>query len=230
MYQKALAVLLWHSENGKVEEMTAGALVRVMHENGLGASNSTSLKQTIARTKLATKRGNTFRLKAAGKLEIQQWLKGLFDEREPEVSHSDGFLPSDIWQGTRGFLEKVCIQLNGCYKFGYYDAAAVMVRRIVETLIIEVYVHVKRDLEIKDSDGNYLMLSGLVGKTLGTNGLSVGRDTKKNLQALKDLGDRSAHKRNYNAIKNDLEKVQTPLRVTVDELINLSELKKGNKN
>ena len=39
-------------------------------------------------------------------------------------------------RGTRGYIEKVSNQINGAYENGWYDACAVMLRRLVETLII----------------------------------------------------------------------------------------------
>jgi hypothetical protein len=60
-----------------------------------------------------------------------------------------------------GYIESVCKQLNGCFRACYYDAASVMLRRLMETLIIEAYEHLKRDGEIKDGDGNYFMLKHL---------------------------------------------------------------------
>ena len=38
-----------------------------------------------------------------------------------------------------GLSEEVCRELNGSFKHAYYNAAAVMLRRLLETLIIEAY-------------------------------------------------------------------------------------------
>jgi hypothetical protein len=224
--QRALAIFFWHGENAKRSEMSSGEIAKVMYAYGLGSPNSTKLKEAMARTRLATRSGNVFRLKAEGRKEIQKWLAPILGKNAPDIDHGSGFLPSAIWEETRGYLEKVCAQLNGCYECNFPDAAAVLVRRVIETLIIEAYVHVNRDAEIKGADGNYLMLSGLIDKAVSLTGLPLGRDSKKHLGAIKELGDRSAHKRNYNAVKADLDKIQTPLRVTVDELINLANLRR----
>ena len=61
-----------------------------------------------------------------------------------------GYIPDGVWIGTRGYIEAVCKQLNGCFHAGFYDAAAVMLRRLLETLIIETYEQLKREAEIKD--------------------------------------------------------------------------------
>lgn len=137
-----------------------------------------------------------------------------------------GYLPQDVWKGTRGYIEKVCSQMNGCYQFGFYDAASVMLRRFVETLIIESYEALGRESEIKDGTGNYLMLRDLITKACDTNPINLGRDAKESLKNVKELGDRSAHNRRYNSNQADLNKIQSGVRVAADELINIAKLRK----
>jgi hypothetical protein len=70
---------------------------------------------------------------------------------------SEQVLPKEVVKGTRGYIESVVDQANGCYEHQWFDACSVMIRRLVETLIIEVYEADKRLDEIKDKDGNILM-------------------------------------------------------------------------
>jgi hypothetical protein len=48
-------------------------------------------------------------------------------------------LPHAMVRSTRGYLERVCFQINGCYEQGWFDACAVMMRRLLETLIVEAF-------------------------------------------------------------------------------------------
>ncbi|MGH9759260.1 MAG: hypothetical protein ACREDR_42725, partial [Blastocatellia bacterium] len=48
-------------------------------------------------------------------------------------------LPHAIVRGTRGYIERVVFQVNGCYEKGWFDGCAVMMRRLIETLIIECF-------------------------------------------------------------------------------------------
>jgi hypothetical protein len=223
---KAFAIFLWHYDNENRQEMTAGEIAKIMHLHGLGNPNSSKLKESMSKTRLATRTGTSFRLKTSGRSQILKEVSANLKVQNPDINHEVGFLPAEIWKNTRGYLEKVCIQLNGCYEFNFPDAAAVLIRRIVETLLIEAFVQKRRETEIKNEDGNFFMLSGLIEKTLQDGGLELGRDTRKYLVQIKELGDRSAHKRNYNAVKADLDKIQMAVRVTADELINITNLKK----
>ena len=208
--------------------MSAGQLAKIIRESGLGNPHSTQLGEAIKTTGkvLATSAG--FRLKTLARGEIREQLRAILGEAKPGVDHELGYLPKDVWKDTRGYIEKVCMQLNGCVQFGFYDAASVMLRRLVETLIIEAYETLKRESEIKDGGGNYLMLRDLVAKATGTNPIGLGRVAKEALGKLKEMGDLSAHARRYNAVRPDLDKVQSGVRVVVQDLIELANIRKSN--
>jgi hypothetical protein len=225
--QIALAVLWFHDEKAPDVNMTSGEVSKIIYESGLGNPNSTLLRERLRKSGMVIPSTQGFRLKALARSQIRDFLQPLLGAVQPKIDQDLGYLPQDVWQDTRGYLEKVCIQLNGCFQFQFYDAASVMVRRLVETLIIECYEHLHREGEIQGADGNYLMMRDLVARATGNGGLNLGRDTKKALGDVKELGDRSAHNRRYTAVKADLEKVQSGTRVAVDELIALSDLRTG---
>ena len=125
---------------------------------------------------------------------------------------------------ARGYLEKVVLQLNASYDAQLYDCCAVMCRRLLETLIIEVYEHCGRAREIKGSDGNFLMLNGLVGYFENDKAFNVSRNGMKGLRDFKSLGDLSAHNRRFNARKEDIDRVRDGLRVAIEELAHLAKL------
>lgn len=126
---------------------------------------------------------------------------------------------------TRSYLEKILMQANGCYERQWYDACAVMVRRLVETLIIELYESKGRDTEIKNSVGDFLMLRDLVKKVVSDTSFNLCRESKRVLPLVKDCGDRSAHNRRYTATRADLDGVIPGLRVLADDLLHLAGLK-----
>jgi hypothetical protein len=104
------------------------------------------------------------------------------DGIQPAIDHASGYLPEPIWKNTRSYIEEVCRELNGSFHHAYYNAAAVMLRRLLETLIIEAYEHLGREAEIKDGGGNYLMLGDLAERVSGEKGhkgINLGRDSKK---------------------------------------------------
>ena len=138
---------------------------------------------------------------------------------------SEQVLPSALFRGTRGYIEKTVAQINITYETGSYDATAVLVRRLIETLLIEVYEARGEQAQVKGSDGNYLQLSGLIAKALGQSAWGLGRNTKAALHSLKQSGDLSAHSRRYNALRTDIDDVKLGLRVAAEELLHLAGLK-----
>lgn len=224
--QQALAILWAYDEKTPDVIMSSGEISKIIFETGLGSPNSTQLGERIKKSGMVIASTKGFRLKALSRSQIREWVHPLLGAEKPSVDQDLGYLPQGVWKDTRGYIEKVCVQLNGCFQFEFYDAASVMLRRLIETLIIECYEHLKREHEIKDSDGNYHMLKALVEKAVDGTGLNMGRDAKKTLREVKELGDRSAHNRRYNAIQADLEKIQSGVRVAVDEMISLASLRR----
>jgi hypothetical protein len=148
--------------------------------------------------------------------------------RPPEAgifSSSQKVIPISLVRNTRGYIEKVANQINGCYENGWFDACAVMLRRLIETLIIESFEKHNLDHKIKNSQGDFLYLDDLIDCALNEASWNLGRNSKRALPKLKKIGDLSAHSRRYNAHLKDIEKLIVDIRVVVQELIYLSGLK-----
>lgn len=163
-------------------------------------------------------------------LQLASDLQGVVDAlvkppSETAPSYDEPVVYMALVKGTRGYIEKVAHQANGAYQHGWYDASAVMIRRLVETLIIECYETHKIEAAIKDVAGNYLLLKDLVDKMLAEQTWTLGRNVRSVLPKLKELGDKSAHSRRYNAHRQDIDKLTPHLRETVQELVGLARLK-----
>ncbi|MPM54881.1 hypothetical protein SDC9_101664 [bioreactor metagenome] len=130
-----------------------------------------------------------------------------------------------VFVGTRTYLETIAHQANGCYESGWYDACSVMLRRFIETLIIEAFEAYKIDNKIKNSNGDFFYLSDLISSTLAEKTWNLSRNTRRSLPKLKDLGDKSAHSRRFIALRNDLDKLIPDIRVVTQELVLLAKLK-----
>lgn len=134
-------------------------------------------------------------------------------------------VPSILFKSTRGYLIKIANQANGCYSQGWYDAAAVMIRRLLETLIIEAFENHGRAAEIQNSNGDFLYLRDLITKTIECTAWNLSRNTRQALPRLKDVGDKSAHSRRFNAVRNDLDSIKADLRGVAEELLSLAGLR-----
>jgi len=224
--QKALNILWYFDQQQPDVAKTSGQLTKLLGDHHIGTPNQTALAEAIRKTKLANESRVGFSLKPGSRKIIREWLPEL-EGIQPTMDHASGYLPEPIWKNTRGYIEAVCRQLNGCFHNAYYDAAAVMLRRLLETLIIEAYEHVGRETEIRDGGSNYLMLAELAERACGENGyagLNLGRDSKKALKEARSVGNWSAHARRFLAHSGDLTKFQGGMRLLVQELIQIADL------
>jgi len=137
---------------------------------------------------------------------------------EPTKPNEELVISLALFKNAPAYLQRVAAQANGCFNERWFDASAVMIRRIVESLIIEVYEKNGRSTEIQSGD-QYLMLADLVKKIGSQTYWALNRETQKTLPLLKSVGDRSAHARYYGTQRNDIERILVGLRVTVDNLL-----------
>lgn len=120
---------------------------------------------------------------------------------------------------TRGYLEKVAVQINGTYEHGWYDACAVMLRRFIETLIIEAYIAKNRADAIKKTDGDFYSLKRLIDEACSGRDLDLSRDTRDILRKLKKLGDRSAHNRRFIARRTYFDELFEDLHLDMQTVV-----------
>ena len=135
---------------------------------------------------------------------------------------STDLFPIDIFDKTRDYLKKTARQAILSYDYGIYDGCLVMLRRLIETLIIELFEHRGIKERILDKSNNYLFCGDLIDclleeKTLWT----IGRNTAQELPKIKKMGDLSAHNRRFNAKKSDIDTIKVGLRIVIEELVHL---------
>lgn len=139
---------------------------------------------------------------------------------------SQGVLPRSLVASTRGYIERVVDQINGCYEKGWFDGCAVMMRRLLETLIIECFEAHKIAVKIKEPrSGDFYYLSDLVALTIQETSWNLGRNAKRAMPGLKSIGDQSAHSRRFNAHREDIDRVAPDFRTVCQELVYLAGLK-----
>lgn len=136
-------------------------------------------------------------------------------------------IPYHLYRDTRGYITRVANQANCCYEYGCYEACAVMIRRLMEILIIEVFIKKGIENTIKDSDGNLFLLEGLIEKLLNEPKIIISRTTKPAYKKLKTLGDRAAHGRMVITPKSKIDELKNDIFEITTELLYESGLKKN---
>lgn len=112
------------------------------------------------------------------------------------------------------------------YQHGLYDGCLVLIRKLIETLIIEIYEKHGISNKIKDGDGNYFYLSDLISSLLSETTWTVGRNSKQAFPGIKKFADLAAHNRRFNAKKSDVDGIKADVRIVIEELVHLAGLTK----
>jgi hypothetical protein len=160
------------------------------------------------------------RIQAARELQHALRTKWKHSKAQKSSPGNELFPLSLIAQAQRGYLVTIAAQMNGCFREGWYDACAVMMRRIVEIVLIEAFEHQGIAAKAKDNRGEYLQLTALIDQALAEPNFKLSRNAKAELPKLRDIGHRSAHGRYFTAQRSDITKIEGGVRVVVEEFLN----------
>jgi len=216
----AAVALLWFykSVNGS-HERTPTELGNTLAELGLsGRPNTTRLREALRKHPQAVrgKGKDTFRIGPKGAALDEAYSKLLGGPRRA-TTHL--VLPLDMTAGTRKYLEQLAEQINGAYESGYYDAAAVLCRRVAESLLVEAF-DVAGHLDKIQKGGVTLMFSDVIRIAGSGQYIKLGRKSKKALADVKDIGDRAAHDRYYVTTSQDVgDAFRRSFRALIAELL-----------
>lgn len=122
--------------------------------------------------------------------------------------------------GKRNYLTRLIQQINHSYANNCYDAAAVLMRRLFEIMLILSYQNLGIDNEIKDKSGSgYIMLDGIVKMQLTTIHSSY-LELRLSLIHSEKVGNFSAHNITYTAGIKDIDDIKLNYRAMLEELYN----------
>ena len=224
---RAAAALWFIAQEGSLPGLTTAEICRVIESAGHPKQNVSRLRQQLGTKKKIMSRvpgkSDTWRLLPHVYADLNQQYGPILDKK-PEITATDSVLPRSLFVSTRRYIEKVVFQLNASYDAQLFDCTAVMCRRLLETLIIEVYEAAGRASAIKGPDGNFYMFAELLRVFEADPTFTMSRNGLQGMRAFKKLGDLSAHNRRFNARIEDIEPLRDGLRVATEELLHLAKL------
>lgn len=140
-------------------------------------------------------------------------------EFEPEASNN--LFPLSIFDSTRGYLIAFAKEAACAYDYSLYNSCFFMLRKIIETLIIDLFERNEIENKIKNTNGNYIMLSELFSQLLTEAKWQLSKTVKQDIPKIKKLADSSVHNKRFSAKKPDIENIKVDIRIIFQELINL---------
>lgn len=145
-----------------------------------------------------------------------------------ELKPSNSLFPLSIFSNTRGYLVEYATEASCCYDYGLFNSCLFLLRKITETLIIELYESKGLHAKIRNANNDYFQLSDLIKAVTNEPTWKLSKIVKENLPKIKLLADSSVHSKRFSAKKPDIDDLRTNTRITFEELINLIDYPKWN--
>jgi len=218
---RAVAFLYYYRETQQFEERSARDLAADLHDEGFPRPNVTLLKRALSRSRFTTRgaRSGVYKLDVRRLGDLEALYGEFLDQKK--VSVAGDVIPSDWISGTRPYLEQMVYQINATYEYGMFDACAVLCRRLMESLIIEIYIQQKRHSDIQH-DGVFFMLDRLIVHVGNDQNIQLSRNIAKTMREVKQLGDTAAHDRTYITPQIDIDDLKARYRRLIMELLSVS--------
>jgi hypothetical protein len=219
--ERAIAFLWYYRHTQEFEERTASELANDLHDEDFPKPNVTRLEKDLRKSPFTIrgKRARTFQVDVRRIEELDSKYGPMLKIRS--INPSDSLIPADWVGGTRQYLERLVQQINACYDYGLYDACAVLCRRLMESLIIEIYVSQKRHADIQQA-GFFLQLDALISYLLNDTSVPKSAILRKAAPEVKALGDAAAHDRSYITRQTDIDAIRLSYSRMISELLRLS--------
>lgn len=144
-------------------------------------------------------------------------------KKEPRAKapkQTDEYLQAEILEKMPEYITRLLPQLNGTYDYEWYEGSAMLLRRLMETLVIELYTRRGWTQDVQDPATNeFLMLKALIDQLNGDARLHIQRRIIDGLNKVKEIGDTAAHDFKIRIRKTDLDRIQSAVRLTCERLV-----------
>ena len=218
-----LLCLLHHKETGE-SVFSMSLISNLFVQCGFNVPNSSRLKNNLTKGK-----EKAFVI-SKGKATTIEFIPAILQSMEKEyavlwednitIDSSGELIDEQKFVGKRKYLDQLIYQINHSYTNNCYDAAAVLMRRLFEVLLVLSYQNYGIDDQIKDSTGKgYIMLDGIAKNAKNNQTLKMSR-IKNEFDTFRLVGNFSAHNITYTAGKKDIDDIKINYRVMLEELYN----------
>ena len=217
---QAALLCYYHQKNTDEQYFDMKGIQELFSDAGFGSINCSRVKRNLIDKKLMRiPKGmkSTLEFVPATLQEFDTRYSSLWKDNETIESESE-LIDESKFCGKRNYTDRLIRQINHSYANNCYDAAAVLMRRLFEVLLVLSYQTLNIDNEIKDKTGTgYIMLEGIVNNAKNNKTLKLSR-IKKDFDTFRQVGNFSAHSITYTAGKKDIDDIKLNYRVMLEEL------------
>lgn len=210
---------IWYSiySSDDIDSVSLSQILKLFKESRIrGALNPTRLKNKLTSDKRCIFDLGTFQLQRG--FEKQADIEfGLITDT-PHQPNAE--VITQVFSHKSNYYTELSREINSGYESRNFNSCAVIMRRMVESLIIDIYLTKGLQSEIKNN-GEFVMLEALIGKISSGHNFELSRDTKRSLLKIKEIGDKASHNRSYILKKVDVDDVALKFRSLIHELSQL---------
>lgn len=158
---------------------------------------------------------------------LEEWIQDLKHSDEEDtvtIEQLGTVLPDDLFSSLPVNVQSLCKQINASYENNLFDCTAVVMRRLLESLLVLSYQ--KNGIESQIMNGiHHVTLDKIIKNAEQNTTLALSSNTRKDMALFKDLGNYSAHKIWYNCTQGDIRPNILKYRVIIEELMYKAGLK-----
>lgn len=220
--EKAKLLCFFHYKETDESLFSMPLISNLFVQCGFNVHNSSRLKTNL------TKGKEKAFVNSKGKTATIEFIPAILQSTEKEyavlwednitIDSDSELIDEQKFVGKRKYLDQLIYQINHSYANNCYDAAAVLMRRLFEVLLVLSYQNYGIDDQIKDSTGKgYIMLDGIVKNAKNNQILKISR-IKSEFDTFRMVGNFSAHNITYTAGKKDIDDIKLNYRVMLEEL------------
>lgn len=138
---------------------------------------------------------------------------------EPERP-SVQIIPENLFNQCGDYIKKIVREINGSYEKGFFSCCAVMMRRLIETCMIEAFEK-KRMQHLIKNEKDYKTAAQIKAELLKNPFANLSRSSRQAFQdeGILHLGDKCAHDRFFTARKPDIDRIASNVRTAAEYLV-----------
>ena len=220
--EQALLICFFHYKQTGEQQFDATMVQSLFSDFGYHKVNISRLKKSlIEKNKMREIKGKRKFLEIVPTVvqDLESKYTKIWNDQEKVESNSE-LLEESKFCGKRGYLDKIIRQINCSYGNHCFDACAVLMRRLFEIILILTYEHNGIESVIKNKDGSYFMLEGIVSNSVNNQILKIPARITKHYDLFRDVGNYSAHGITYTAGAKDINDIKLSYRVMLEDLFN----------
>ena len=128
------------------------------------------------------------------------------------TEHGAHIIPTGLFDNTRPHLQALAVQINGTYQSGFYDACAVMCRRLLNCLLLLAFESAAKGVVIRDASGEYRAFARIVELASSSRHIKLPRGAGAVMGKMDYVGDLAAHHPTYTTRQKDIDEQRLAFR------------------